>query len=632
MALHLNLGKVGAVLQPMSQTRDKRTTRGPPPQHIHKPPTLKGTHKGDSIQLKYPLDKAGLWEANMNFGTKVRCVVAPKDSVIHAPTESSLEIFTTQNPTAPAHPADPYNLSRGELIAAIRALSQGVDYFLHQELDSIRADLEAAERELHQLVRIWTNLYGDNSLLEKLKDGYGYTEVEKTKVQLISDPYICILTPQYIKETPPSKVLQGLAEAKKEIVLAPSNVQNTIYTLLYPTFNLNSISKAEVDSLLSLKFNVLAFDRGIANTYERENHMVLLLMHMFLYHDLIREFNIPEDNLYRFIGTIGRKYRNVPFHCFYHGFNVTQTMFYFLTTCNLKKVFGDSKLEIFACLVACLIHDCDHPGLNNTFQKKYNSKLSTVHAASILENHHLNQGLCVMSQPDCDILCGLTETEVALFHTYVHRMVMATDLAFHKHILEELNPIKEHIAAEFQKDKPSLDPTQTLAVLAITMKCSDLSNEIRPCDIAFLWAARVTNEFFQQTDKERELGLPVTSFMDPEVINPAQEQGNFINGLCKPLYGVLHEMFPTVLPCLNQMSYNLAVWEQRRLDTKTPLCVGRSGWEEDQAAASMLPFKLANVVPRDLTASAPKKSGDSGKRDKGSTSKPTKQPTKRWYK
>lgn len=36
---------------------------------------------------------------------------------------------------------------------------------------------------------------------------------------------------------------------------------------------------------------------------------------------------------------------------------------------------------------------------------------------------------------------------------------------------------------------------------------------LRPGDIAFLWAARVTNEFFQQTDKERALGLPVTSFM-----------------------------------------------------------------------------------------------------------------------
>lgn len=39
--------------------------------------------------------------------------------------------------------------------------------------------------------------------------------------------------------------------------------------------------------------------------------------------------------------------------------------------------------------------------------------------------------------------------------------------------------MKETIKKEFQKDKPVLNEAQILAVLAITMKCSDLSNEIR---------------------------------------------------------------------------------------------------------------------------------------------------------
>jgi hypothetical protein len=35
----------------------------------------------------------------------------------------------------------------------------------------------------------------------------------------------------------------------------------------------------------------------------------------------------------------------------------------------------------------------------------------------------------------------------------------------------------------------------------------------RPYNVSFLWASRINDEFFQQTDKERELGLPVTPFM-----------------------------------------------------------------------------------------------------------------------
>lgn len=55
------------------------------------------------------------------------------------------------------------------------------------------------------------------------------------------------------------------------------------------------------------------------------------------------------------------------------------------------------------------------------------------------------------------------------------------------------------------------------------------------------------------------------SSQDPGKINPAQEQENFINGLCKPLYGALRDIFPTVEPCLEQMMSNLAVWENRFL-------------------------------------------------------------------
>jgi hypothetical protein len=41
---------------------------------------------------------------------------------------------------------------------------------------------------------------------------------------------------------------------------------------------------------------------------------------------LIKEFQIPEDALFRFLMCLSRKYRDVPFHCWYHAFNVTQTV------------------------------------------------------------------------------------------------------------------------------------------------------------------------------------------------------------------------------------------------------------------------------------------------------------------
>lgn len=295
---------------------------------------------------------------------------------------------------------------------------------------------------------------------------------------------------------------------------------------------------------------------------------------------LVKTFHIPEENLYRFLACLSRKYRDVPFHCWYHAFNVTQTMYYFLTTCNIKKIFGNSKLELLAMLVACLTHDTDHPGLNNIFQKKAQTNLAKIHAASILENHHLIQAKLLLSLPYCNILINLTKEEKDLFYLYLTRMIMATDLALHKLILTELEQFADHIKAQFQEDVPHLELAERVAVVALCMKCADLSNEIRPYNVSFLWASRINDEFFKQTDKERELGLPVTPFMDPEKVVIASEQGNFINGLCMPLYKALVNLFPTTQPCVDQMQSNGATWA-KNLDLTKPR-LQTSGWVEDE--------------------------------------------------
>lgn len=68
----------------------------------------------------------------------------------------------------------------------------------------------------------------------------------------------------------------------------------------------------------------------------------------------------------------------------------------------------------------------------------------------------------------------------------------------------------------------------------------------------------------------------------------AKEQINFINGLCMPLYKTLVSVFPTIKPCLEQMSSNKKSWEERlkvfyseneEVQNKTS---DRSLWKEDE--------------------------------------------------
>jgi hypothetical protein len=46
-------------------------------------------------------------------------------------------------------------------------------------------------------------------------------------------------------------------------------------------------------------------------------------------------------------------------------------------------------------------------------------------------------------------------------------------------ILTELEQFVEHIKDEFQKEKPNINLDERVAVVALCMKCADLSNEIR---------------------------------------------------------------------------------------------------------------------------------------------------------
>jgi len=287
----------------------------------------------------------------------------------------------------------------------------------------------------------------------------------------------------------------------------------------------------------------------------------LLIMQMFNDLQLVETFHIDEVCLYRFLRLISSRYRSVPFHNWFHAFNVTQTMYYFLKTCNAKHVLG--PLEILALLVACICHDADHPGLNNSFQTKADTKIATLHKKSTLENHHLLHGYYALSNPECNIVRNLTIHQRDIFMRYIRDLILATDLSLHGIILRNMKERKKTISKQFLKPTPTIDGEDTITIMCCLMKCSDLSNEIRPRGLATRWAKMVMQEFIRQSAKETELELPITPFMDPSRIIIAKEQINFISNLCMPLYKNLTYVFPEINQCIKQMQCNLDEWNTR---------------------------------------------------------------------
>jgi len=162
---------------------------------------------------------------------------------------------------------------------------------------------------------------------------------------------------------------------------------------------------------------------------------------------------------------------------------------------------------------------------------------------SILENHHYIQCMAALSKPETNILVNLNDKDEEKVYNYLRDLILATDLAIHGIILKSLTERKQILHRIWRTGKPSdLTEEDRKIVICSLLKCADLSSEIRKNEVSKRWAKAVNEEFFKQSDKERELELPITPFMDKHKIIMSKEEVNFIEKLCMPLYGQLSQV------------------------------------------------------------------------------------------
>lgn len=98
---------------------------------------------------------------------------------------------------------------------------------------------------------------------------------------------------------------------------------------------------------------------------------------LFVKYDFLNKFNIPEDVLINFLKEIEQGYHPNPYHNSMHAADVLQVLHYIIAKGGLATMLSDE--DIFAAMIAAMIHDLDHPGLNNAFQVSSQSYLATLY-------------------------------------------------------------------------------------------------------------------------------------------------------------------------------------------------------------------------------------------------------------
>jgi len=266
-----------------------------------------------------------------------------------------------------------------------------------------------------------------------------------------------------------------------------------------------------------------------------ENEMLALMEFMFSELNLVEEFNIDVPVLKRFLQAIKDNYNNNPFHNFRHSFCVTQMLYGILhTTKVVEKLKPVDKLIL---LISAIGHDLDHPGFNNAYQINARTDLAIIYNdQSPLENHHCAVLFTLLRETN--VLANLPDAAYREFRKGVIKCILATDMAKHGELMASF----KKAAYNFSFD----DPEHKSLLLQMIMKCADISNEVRPADVAEPWVDCLLEEFFAQSDREKREGLPWAPFMDREKVTKANAQVGFIQFVMIPLFELVSKVLPNM--------------------------------------------------------------------------------------
>ena len=114
------------------------------------------------------------------------------------------------------------------------------------------------------------------------------------------------------------------------------------------------------------------------------------------------DLKVDMVTLFDYVRAIQRDYKPTnPYHNAIHAADVVQTVHSLITTAGKFT----EKEEIFSILVAAVVHDVKHPGMNNSYQVNTLSTLALTHNdAAVLENEHSSHAFKIMlgGLPDMD--------------------------------------------------------------------------------------------------------------------------------------------------------------------------------------------------------------------------------------
>ena len=285
----------------------------------------------------------------------------------------------------------------------------------------------------------------------------------------------------------------------------------------------------------------------------------------------------------------------LPYHNDLHAVDVLQTCSIFMKYLDLIESFQLTFLDVCGFLIAAIIHDFKHPGLNNSFQINKKTKLANKYNdVSVLENYHVSAAFKIISKPNSNIFKDLQVEEYRVVRKRIVECVLATDMAKHTKAQTSLR-MKLDSLKRMEQDKDNeicysdmnvekmnekgkkknlllenlvnnLDVDNKFdrqqEILNFLIHSADISNPTKPFSICKVWTELVMEEFFLQGDLEKKKSLPVSFLCDRYTTNIPKSQIAFISNIAMPNFKILAMLSDNCNIFFDNLITNIENWKK----------------------------------------------------------------------
>lgn len=283
----------------------------------------------------------------------------------------------------------------------------------------------------------------------------------------------------------------------------------------------------------------------------------------------LASIKISRSSLYEYIRHVSKMYRPNPFHNLQHCASVTHYAFILTRESGCKSYL--SPLNNFALLYSAMVHDLDHPGNTNLFEINSMSALAVLYNdQSVLENHHCSCAFELLRKPSADLFHNLHVESQKELRKFIISTILATDMSKHAAFLDEVtlrtDPSKYPMYGSLvvdQEGRAPCDLAEQIFLGRLFLHAADLSGPLKAFDVARKWATLVTAEFNAQVAKEKQLGLPVLSFMaacDERTF--IKNEIGFSSFFVLPMWRVITKLFPALGFASVQLENNIAEYKR----------------------------------------------------------------------